>query len=102
MTVGKPMALLLLQKGAGGDATVTVCHTATRDAASLAREADILIAAVGQPEQVRGDWIKPGAVVIDVGIHKRADGSLCGDVHLPGGVPRSPHGSRRSPAASAR
>ena len=80
LTVGKPMALLLLQKGAGGDATVTVCHTATRDAASLAREADILIAAVGQPEQVRGDWIKPGAVVIDVGIHKRADGSLCGDV----------------------
>ncbi len=79
-TVGKPMALLLLRKGAGGDATVTVCHTATRDAASLAREADILIAAVGQPEQVRADWIKPGAVVIDVGIHKRADGSLCGDV----------------------
>ncbi len=81
LTVGKPMALLLLRKGAGGDATVTVCHTATRDAASLAREADILIAAVGQPEQVRADWIKPGAVVIDVGIHKRADGSLCGDVH---------------------
>ena len=80
LTVGKPMALLLLQKGAGGDATVTVCHTATRDAASLAREADILIAAVGQPEQVRADWIKPGAVVIDVGIHKRADDSLCGDV----------------------
>ncbi len=83
MTVGKPMALLLLQKGAGGDATVTVCHTATRDAASLAREADILIAAVGQPEQVRADWIKPGAVVVDVGIHKRADGSLCGDVFYP-------------------
>jgi methylenetetrahydrofolate dehydrogenase (NADP+)/methenyltetrahydrofolate cyclohydrolase len=83
LTVGKPMALLLLQKGVGGDATVTVCHTATRDAASLAREADILIAAVGQPEQVRADWIKPGAVVIDVGIHKRADGSLCGDVLYP-------------------
>jgi methylenetetrahydrofolate dehydrogenase (NADP+)/methenyltetrahydrofolate cyclohydrolase len=79
--VGKPMALLLLQKGPGGDATVTVCHTSTRDAAALAREADLLIAAIGRPEQVRGDWIKPGATVIDVGIHKRADGSLCGDVH---------------------
>jgi methylenetetrahydrofolate dehydrogenase (NADP+)/methenyltetrahydrofolate cyclohydrolase len=79
--VGKPMALLLLQKAPGGDATVTICHTATRDAAALAREADILIAAIGRPEQVRADWIKPGATVIDVGIHKRADGSLCGDVH---------------------
>jgi methylenetetrahydrofolate dehydrogenase (NADP+) / methenyltetrahydrofolate cyclohydrolase len=80
--VGKPMALLLLRKGAGGDATVTVCHTATRDAAAMARQADLLIAAVGRPEQVRADWIKPGATVIDVGIHKRADGSLCGDVHF--------------------
>jgi methylenetetrahydrofolate dehydrogenase (NADP+)/methenyltetrahydrofolate cyclohydrolase len=79
--VGKPMALLLVQKGPGGDATVTICHTATRDAAALAREADILVAAIGRPEQVRADWIKPGATVIDVGIHKRADGSLCGDVH---------------------
>ncbi len=80
--VGKPMALLLLQKGAGGDATVTVCHTATRDAQSVAREADILIAAVGRPEQVREPWVKPGAVVVDVGIHRRDDGSLCGDVHF--------------------
>jgi len=79
--VGKPMAFLLLQKGPGGDATVTVCHSATRDAAALCREADILIAAIGRPEHVRGEWIKPGAVVIDVGIHKRADGSLCGDVN---------------------
>jgi methylenetetrahydrofolate dehydrogenase (NADP+)/methenyltetrahydrofolate cyclohydrolase len=79
--VGKPMALLLLRKGPEGDATVTIGHTATRDAAALAREADILIAAIGRPEQVRADWIKPGATVIDVGIHKRADGSLCGDVH---------------------
>ena len=78
--VGKPMALLLLRKGAGGDATVTVCHTATRDARAACREADLVIAAVGKPECVRGDWIKPGATVIDVGIHKRADGSLCGDV----------------------
>jgi methylenetetrahydrofolate dehydrogenase (NADP+)/methenyltetrahydrofolate cyclohydrolase len=79
--VGKSMALLLLRKGEGGDATVTVCHTATRDPAAIAREADILIAAMGRPEAVRGDWIKPGAVVIDVGIHRRDDGSLCGDVN---------------------
>jgi methylenetetrahydrofolate dehydrogenase (NADP+)/methenyltetrahydrofolate cyclohydrolase len=81
--VGKPMALLLIQKGEGGDATVTVCHTATRDAASICREADLVVAAVGQPEHVRGTWIKPGAVVIDVGIHRRPDGSLCGDVCHP-------------------
>jgi methylenetetrahydrofolate dehydrogenase (NADP+)/methenyltetrahydrofolate cyclohydrolase len=79
--VGKPMALLLMQKGPGGDATVTVCNTATCDTAAIAREADILIAAMGRPEAVRGDWIRPGAVVIDVGIHRREDGSLCGDVH---------------------
>ncbi len=78
--VGKPMALLLLQKGANADATVTVCHTATRDTKAIAREADLLIAAVGQPEQVRADWVKPGAVVVDVGIHRREDGTLCGDV----------------------
>ena len=78
--VGKPMALLLMQKGPGGDATVTVCHTATADPAALAREADILIAAVGRPLQVKADWIKPGAAVIDVGIHRLPDGSLCGDV----------------------
>lgn len=78
--VGKPMALLLLQKGEGGDATVTVAHSATPDARALCREADIVVAAIGRPEHVRGDWIKPGATVIDVGIHKRPDGSLCGDV----------------------
>jgi len=78
--VGKPMALLLMQKGPGGDATVTVCHTGTPDPAAIAREADILIAAVGRPRQVKADWIKPGATVIDVGIHRLPDGSLCGDV----------------------
>ena len=78
--VGKSMALLMMGKGPGGDATVTVCHTATVDTPIIAREADILIAAMGVPEAVRGSWIKPGAVVIDVGIHRRADGSLCGDV----------------------
>lgn len=81
--VGKPMAMLLWQRGAGGDATVTICHTGTRDVQAEARQADILIAAMGQRELVRGDWIKPGAVVIDVGMHTREDGTLCGDVHFP-------------------
>jgi methylenetetrahydrofolate dehydrogenase (NADP+)/methenyltetrahydrofolate cyclohydrolase len=78
--VGRPMALLLLQKGDGGDATVTVCHTQTKDAAAIARQADILIVAMGRPEQVTAGWVKPGAVVVDVGMHRRDDGSLCGDV----------------------
>jgi len=78
--VGKPMALLLMAKGPGGDATVTVAHTASQDLPGLCREADILVVAAGQPEMVKGSWIKPGAVVIDVGIHRRSDGSLCGDV----------------------
>jgi methylenetetrahydrofolate dehydrogenase (NADP+)/methenyltetrahydrofolate cyclohydrolase len=80
--VGKPLALLLLEKGPGGDATVTVCHTATRGAQSYAREADLLFVAMGQPERVTADWVKPGAVVIDVGVHKRDDGRLCGDVQF--------------------
>ena len=79
--VGKSMALLLLQKGDGGDATVTVCHAATRDVAAFTRQADILIAAIGRAEHVQADAVKPGAVVIDVGMNRRADGSLCGDVH---------------------
>lgn len=78
--VGKPMALLLLQKGPGGDATVTVCHAATRDLGEFTRRADILIAAIGRAEHVKAGEIKPGAVVIDVGMNRREDGSLCGDV----------------------
>jgi methylenetetrahydrofolate dehydrogenase (NADP+)/methenyltetrahydrofolate cyclohydrolase len=80
--VGKPMALLLMQKGAGADATVTVCHTGTPDPAAIARQADILIVAMGRPEAVGPDWVKPGAAVVDVGMHRRADGSLCGDVRI--------------------
>ncbi|MFM1801453.1 MAG: hypothetical protein RJA81_805 [Planctomycetota bacterium] len=80
--VGKPMALLLMAKGQGGDATVTIAHSASQNLPDICREADLLVVAAGQPEMVSGDWIKPGAVVIDVGIHRRADGSLCGDVHF--------------------
>ncbi len=70
MIVGKPMALLLLAKGPGGDATVTVTHSRTRDLASITRQADIIIAAIGRPEFVKAEHIKPGAVVIDVGINR--------------------------------
>ncbi|MFH0810149.1 MAG: bifunctional 5,10-methylene-tetrahydrofolate dehydrogenase/5,10-methylene-tetrahydrofolate cyclohydrolase, partial [Pseudomonadota bacterium] len=80
--VGKPVANMLLQKGARADATVTVCHTRTRDLARHAREADILIAAVGRAEMIRADMVAKGAVVIDVGMN-RADGRLVGDVHFP-------------------
>ena len=73
--VGKPMALLLLE----ANATVTICHSRTVDLPAVCREADILVAAVGRPEMVRGDWIKPGAVVIDVGT-SRVDERLVGDV----------------------
>lgn len=75
--VGKPMAALLVQKGA--DATVTICHSRTADIAAICRQADILIAAVGIPEFVKGYMIKPSAVVIDVGIN-RVDDKLVGDV----------------------
>lgn len=78
--VGKPMAALLLQKGA--DATVTVCHSRTKNIAAICREADIVVAALGIPEFVRGDMIKPGAVVIDVGIN-RVEDRLVGDVNYP-------------------
>ena len=78
--VGKSLGLLFLQKGPGGDATVTICHAASRDIAAHTRRADILIAAVGRPEWVTGSMIKPGAVVIDVGINRDASGRLCGDV----------------------
>ena len=74
--VGKPLALLLLQK----DATVTICHSKTRDLASVTRQADILIAAVGRAKLVTADMVKPGACVIDVGVNRLPDGRLAGDV----------------------
>ena len=74
--VGKPMAMLLLH----ADGTVTVCHSKTKDLPSVCRGADIIVAAVGRADFVTADMIKDGAVVIDVGINRRADGSLCGDV----------------------
>jgi methylenetetrahydrofolate dehydrogenase (NADP+)/methenyltetrahydrofolate cyclohydrolase len=74
--VGKPMAALLLQDAPGGNATVTVCHSRTADLAAHIRRADILVAAIGRPEMITGDMIKPGAVVIDVGINRVNDASV--------------------------
>ncbi len=84
--VGKPMANILIQQGPGGDATVTVCHSRTRDLPAVTRSADILIAAIGKAEFVTADMVRPGAVVIDVGINRVDDASnpkgyrLVGDV----------------------
>jgi methylenetetrahydrofolate dehydrogenase (NADP+)/methenyltetrahydrofolate cyclohydrolase len=77
--VGKPMAAMLCQKAKNANATVTICHSATRDIKSHCRRADILIAAIGVPEFVKGDMVKPGSVIIDVGVN-RVDGKLVGDV----------------------
>ena len=74
--VGKPMAMLLLHAGA----TVTICHSQTRDLPAIARQADILVAALGRARFVTGAYVKPGATVIDVGINRGEDGKLCGDV----------------------
>lgn len=76
LIVGKPMAQLLLRE----DCTVTTAHSKTRDLPDLCRTADILVAAVGKPKIVKPDWIKNGAIVIDVGINRLPDGKLCGDV----------------------
>tara|TARA_B100001142_G_C13827437_1_gene459060 strand:- start:78 stop:518 length:441 start_codon:yes stop_codon:yes gene_type:complete len=84
--VGMPMALLLAARGA--DATVTVVHSRTTDIKDHCRDADLIVAAVGRPEMVRSEWVKPGAIVIDVGINRVDDSStdrgyrLCGDVDV--------------------
>ena len=74
--VGKPMALLMLRE----NATVTVCHSHTKDLKEVTKRADILIVAIGKPKFITNEYVKDGAVVIDVGIHRGADGKLCGDV----------------------
>ena len=86
-TVGKPMALLLLQ----ANATVTVTHSATPDLAVHTRQADIVVAAVGRRDTLRGDMVKPGAIVIDVGINRNDEGKLCGDVDFASVAPVAGH-----------
>ncbi len=83
--VGKPVAAMLIKR----NATVTVCHSKTADLAGEVGRADILVAAIGRPGFVKGPWIKPGAVVIDVGINRLPDGKLAGDVDFKGAVERA-------------
>ncbi len=89
LIVGKPVALLALQKKAGANGTVTICHSQTRDLPGIVRQADVLIAAIGRAEMITADMVKPGVVVIDVGINRLPDPSkksgfrLVGDVHFP-------------------
>ena len=83
--VGKPMAQLLVH----ADATVTVAHSRTRDLAAEVAQADVLVAAIGRAEHIRGAWIKPGAVVIDVGMNRRDDGRLVGDVEYDAAAQRA-------------
>jgi methylenetetrahydrofolate dehydrogenase (NADP+)/methenyltetrahydrofolate cyclohydrolase len=78
--VGKPMAIMLLQK----NATVTICHSATRDLKSITLQADVIVAAVGKRNVLTADMVKPGAVVIDVGMNRNEEGKLCGDVDFAG------------------
>jgi len=84
MIVGKPMALLLVSKNS--NATVTIAHSRSKDLAAICRRADIIIAAVGRPEMVKADWVKPGAVVIDVGINRVADATKKSGYRLTGDV----------------
>ena len=84
--VGKPLAMLLSQKNAGGNATVTVCHSHTQNLQDVCREADILFVAIGKPEMITADYVKKGAVVVDIGVHRLPDPDnekgyrICGDV----------------------
>lgn len=78
--VGKPMALMLLQK----NATVTICHSGTKDLKAMTLQADVIVAAVGKVNVLTADMVKPGAVVIDVGMNRNAEGKLCGDVDFAG------------------
>jgi methylenetetrahydrofolate dehydrogenase (NADP+)/methenyltetrahydrofolate cyclohydrolase len=78
--VGKPMALMLLQK----NATVTICHSATKDLKAMTLQADVIVAAVGRRNVLTADMVKPGAVVIDVGMNRNEEGKLCGDVDFEG------------------
>ncbi|MFL5512268.1 MAG: bifunctional methylenetetrahydrofolate dehydrogenase/methenyltetrahydrofolate cyclohydrolase FolD [Gemmatimonadales bacterium] len=88
--VGRPMANLLIQQGPGGDATVTVCHSKTRDLPAVTRSADILIAAIGKAQFVTADMVRPGAVVIDVGINRVDDSSRPRGYRLVGDVAYGP------------
>jgi methylenetetrahydrofolate dehydrogenase (NADP+)/methenyltetrahydrofolate cyclohydrolase len=78
--VGKPLALILMQKASGANATVTICHSRSRDIPALTQQGDIVIVAIGQAHFLKADMVRPGAIVVDVGMNRLPDGKLCGDV----------------------
>jgi methylenetetrahydrofolate dehydrogenase (NADP+)/methenyltetrahydrofolate cyclohydrolase len=82
--VGKPLALMLMQKAAGANATVTVCHSRSLGLADLTRQADVVVMAIGQAQFLKADMVRPGAVVVDVGMNRLPDGKLVGDVDFAG------------------
>ncbi len=93
--VGKPLANLLVQKAENADATVTICHSGTKDLESFTRQADVLVAAMGRPEFIRGPMVKEGVVVVDVGVNRVENPTspkgyrLCGDVHFESVAPKA-------------
>lgn len=82
--VGKPMAMLLAAQNPFGNATVTICHSRTQDLAEICRQADLIVPAIGKPRLITRDMVKPGAVIVDVGMNRLPDGTLCGDVDFEG------------------
>jgi methylenetetrahydrofolate dehydrogenase (NADP+)/methenyltetrahydrofolate cyclohydrolase len=82
--VGKPMAMLLAAATPFGNATVTICHSRTQDLAEICRQADLIVPAIGKPRLITRDMVKPGAVIVDVGMNRLPDGTLCGDVDFEG------------------
>jgi methylenetetrahydrofolate dehydrogenase (NADP+) / methenyltetrahydrofolate cyclohydrolase len=82
--VGKPLALILMQRAAGANATVTVCHSRTRNIGDLTRRADVVVVAIGQARFLTADMVRPGAIVVDVGMNRLPDGKLAGDVDFAG------------------
>ena len=82
--VGKPMAMLLASQSPFGNATVTICHSRTPDLGAVTRQADFLVPAIGKPRLVTREMVKPGAVIVDVGMNRLPNGKLCGDVDFEG------------------
>jgi len=82
--VGKPMAMLLAAHTPFGNATVTICHSRTQDLGAICREADLIVPAIGKPKLITREMVKPGAVIVDVGMNRLPDGKLCGDVDFDG------------------
>ena len=78
--VGKPLALIMMQKAAGANATVTICHSRSRDIGALTRQADVIVVAIGQAQFLKADMVRSGSIIVDVGMNRLPEGKLVGDV----------------------